>query len=363
MFPLKHPVIMASPDSPHNQLQELIRSKQWNSALVIAYEMLETQPESSWLHTTLGKIYYHLQEYKHAETSLKTAIYHHQHYADAHTLLGQVYLKMNRIGSADDHCKQALALDSSDIQALSLHFQIKLAYSDLPAAKECYATIQRLSSDQELLHKLQFDLIRHHANKEPVDHKSEISSRQELLITHPHNSATHAQLAYLYNHFTQESDLAQTHIQTALQHNPTDPQIQETSTLIHRKKNLWLRILTAPTLSLTRPHQISKNEVATVGLVVLALITIAIIGNHTPWIIRTAVFTIITIFFCSYTANLAYQYLHRTEIIHRHGKTSHFKAPYLNIHLLPFPKRRLIIVTLTILSWAALALSLFLITR
>lgn len=354
---------MASEDPEHKQLQEHIRSQEWNRALEITFQLLETQPQSSWLHTTMGKIYTHLNELTYAETSYKSAIYYHPHHADAHTQLGHLYLKMNRIGSADDHCKQALAIDSSDTAAWVLYFHIKLAYGDIPSAKESYTTIKSLGADQELLSTLNFNIIRHPLNKTPIDADTEITSRLNLLEKNPKNPITHSQLAYLYNRFTTKNDLAEKHIQTALADNPTDPQSQETSTLIRRKKKLWLRILTAPAQALTRPQQIHKTEVAIVGLVFIALIILASFGARHPWMARAGIFSIIAMFFCSYTANLSFQYLHSTEIIHQHCKISHFKAPFRTIHCLRYPKRRLLILTLTLISWAVLALTLFLITR
>lgn len=313
---------MAAGESLHNQLQESMDSEQWDHALVVAHEMLETQPESFWLHTALGKIYYHLREFIYAETSLKTAIYHHDSHAEAHAYLGLVYLKMKRIGTADDCCQKALELDSSDLQAWTLCFHIKLAYKDLPTAKECYAALDRLGADEKLLNQLGFALIRHPANKEPIDFQSEIASRKELIVDQPLNDVLHGQLAYLYNKFTKHSEQAEMHVQIALKHHPTDPQVQETAMLIQRKKNIWLRILTAPAQAFTRADQLDKNELAAVGLMLIAFLSIAAFGIREPWIIRFGILGLITAMFCSYTGNLAFQYLVTTEIIHRHGKTS-----------------------------------------
>ncbi len=352
----------------HQQLQQHINSLKWESAKGVAYEMLESQPESSWLHTSLGKILYHLREYQHAETHLKTAIYHHDNHAEAHAYLGHVYLGMNhpRIGSAGDCANKAISLDGSNILAWSLLFNVKLAYSDLPAARDCYAKLKQLGAEQGLLSVLNFNLIRHPANKEPVDFEAEIKTRKEQLETKPENHITHAQLAYLYNRFTNKSDLAEHHIHQAVSNDPTsvtDPQIQETSMLIQRKKNFWLRILTAPAQSIIRPTQIDKNEVAAVGIAMISLITFATFGNQHPWMIRAGIFGLIALFFCSYTANLAFQYLVRTENYHRTNQTSLLKEPFLQIHLLPFKKRTPIIISLTLLSWIILGLFLYFLTR
>lgn len=354
---------MAAGESLHNQLQESMDSEQWDHALVVAYKMLETQPESSWLHTALGKIYYHLREFIYAETSLKTAIYHHENHAEAHAYLGLVYLKMTRIGTADDCCQKALDYDSSSLHAWTLCFRIKLAYKDIATAKECYATLERLGADEKLLNALRFDLIRHPANKEPIDVESEITARKNLIVAQPLNYIPHGQLAYLYNKFTKESDQAEMYVQLALKHHPTDPQIQETAMLIQRKKNIWLRILTAPAQSFTRPDQLDKNELAAVGLMLIAFLSIAAFGIREPWMMRFGVLGLIVVMFCSYTANLAFQYLLSTEIIHRHGKTSLFKEPSRNIHCLPFQKRALVIATLTLIAWVIFGLFLYLLTR
>ena len=354
---------MAAGESLHDQLQESMDSQQWELARDVAYKMLESQPESSWLHTSLGKIFYHLREFEHAEAHLKTAIYHHENHAEAHTYLGQVYLGMKRIGSADDCSKKAISLDGADHLAWSLSFNTKLAYGDIAGAKDCYTTLQRMGAEDGLLSILRFNIIRHPANKETVDHDAEISARKEQLLSDSENYITHAQLAYLYNRFTKEFDLAEKHVQKALNANPADPQIQETAMLIQRKKTLWLRILTAPAQSFTRPDQIDKKEINWVGVVFLSLILVATFGKEDPWMIYFGVFSLIALLFCSYTANLAFQYLARTEVFHRLGKTSLLKAPFRSVHCLPFQKRALVICSLTAMSWIVLGASLYLLTH
>lgn len=354
---------MATGDTEHYQLQEHIRAQQWNRALEIVFLLLKTQPESSWLHATMGKIYTQLNELKYAETSFKSAIYYHPQHVESHTQLGLLYLKMKRVGSADDHCKQALALDSSGIIPWTLYFRIKLAYSDIPAAKDSYTTIKNLGAAPELLSTLNFSLIRHPLYKEPINADAMIDSRLELLEQHPNNQIAHAQLAYLYNRFTTKNDLAEKHIQIAIKHLPTDPQVQDTAILIRRKQNLWIRSLTAPALALTHPTQIHKNERTLVALVFIALVIFSSFGAHYPWMARTGIFAIIALFFCSYTANSAFQYLTSTEILHQANQTSLITGTYHKINLLPLTQRTIIASFITILAWASLALIFHLITR
>ena len=357
------PIDMATESAEHRQLQENISSQKWDSALEVAFQLLESQPESSWLHTTMGKIYEQLHELTYAETSYKSAIYYNSQHTEAHIQLGNLYLKMRRIGSADDHCKQALTLDSSDLQGWVLYFHIKLLYSDISSALESYNTIKRLGATEELLSLLDFDLLRHPNYKKPVDSDIEINSRLKLLEKNPESHITHAHLAYLFNKFTNKPDLAEQHLKIAIQHLPSNPQVQEAAILIRRKHKLGVRLLTAPAQALTRPQQLSKNELAAVGITVIFLIALTALGSSHPSFIRYGIFSIITLFFCSYTSNQAFQYLTTTEVFHEAEKTSLIRGDYSHIHCLPYPKRRMLVITTTLLSWAALALCLYLLTR
>jgi len=162
---------MSESDSEHKQLKQHIDAKQWDQALTVAFELLKTQPQSSWLHATMGGIYHKINELGYAETSFKSAIYYQDSNVDAHTQLGFVYLDMNRIGPADDHCRIALSVDQSYTEAWLLGFKIKLAYSDLPASREIYDILKRHQVNPNILRNLDFHLKRHPQNKQAFDHK------------------------------------------------------------------------------------------------------------------------------------------------------------------------------------------------
>jgi len=94
---------MSISDSEHTRLKEHLESQQWNKALEVTFELLESQPESSWLHMAMGNIYHKMNELLYAETSFKSAIYYQDSNVEAYTSLGFVYLAMGRIGTADDN--------------------------------------------------------------------------------------------------------------------------------------------------------------------------------------------------------------------------------------------------------------------
>ena len=358
---------MAISDSEHKRLKEHLDTKQWDQALEVAFELLESQPESSWLHTTMGSIYRKMNELSYAETSFKSAIYYQDTNIEAHTDLGFVYLDMGRIGTADDHCRQALGMDASYTPAWHLGFKIKLAYSDLPAARNIHATLRRHRADDDLLRALDFDLIRHPQNKQTVDYKSEIAMREALITEENLDHAIHGELAYFYNQYTEEEEKAKFHSEIALKKFPVKPNTILTSALIQRKSPLWLRILTAPILALLRPKDIPRNEVAIAGFTFILLFSLVVFGqkidSSSPWIVQWAMFGIISMFFFSYTAYQAYLYLMTTEVYHQLDKTSLIKGSFESIHKLPITKRKLIICSLTFLSWVTLAALFYLLTR
>jgi len=349
---------MSEPDSEHQRLKQHLDTKQWDQALAVAFELLESQPESSWVHMIMGRIYHKMDELIYAETSFKSAIYHQDSNAEAHTRLGFVYLDMNRTGTADDCCRVALTIDPSFTEAWHLGFKIKLLYSDLPAAKEIHNTLQRHQINPNLLRNLEFDLIRHPQNKEAIDYQTEIDKRQKLIDSEKTDHTIHSELAYFYNRYTNQNDRAKYHIEESLKTYPVKTSTHITNGLIQRKSPLWLRILTAPVLALTRPKELPKNEVSAAGFVCFTLLCLATFGakidSSSPWITQAAIFSIIGIFFTSFTTYQAFLYLNITETYHQLDKTTLFKGSLKPIHQLPLTRRRLIIGTLTILSWLSL---------
>lgn len=354
---------MVAGDSLHHQLQDHLDSQQWEEARDIAYQLLENTPESSWLHSTLGIIYFSMNQYKGAETHLKHAIYHQENHAEAHAYLGKVYLKMNRMGSADDCCNRALAIDSSNLKANELAFHLKLAYKDLDGARDCYARLERLGADACTLREMEYSLIRHPSHKQPIDYASEIISCREHLAVFPQHAHSHAQLASLYHRYTDDSELAEKHITIALESDLHHLFFQETSMLIQRENNFYLRMLTAPVMSLTRPEKMSKLDVVAVWIITLAIIMFTIINRQNPWMLRAGIFTLIAIYFSSYTGSLAFQYLSYTERFHQLGKTSLLGGMNRNIHCLPYTKRFLLISIFTLSAWMMLAAFLYFLTR
>ena len=358
---------MPDSDSEHKRLKQHLDAKQWDQALAVTFELLKTQPQSSWLHATMGSIYRKINELTYAETSFKSSIYYQNSNVDAHTQLGFIYLDMGRTGTADDHCRIALGIDQSYTEAWLLGFKIKLAYSDLPAAREIYATLKRHQVDPNILRNLDFDLKRHTQNKHPIDYKAEISKREELLNLEATDHTVHSELAYFYNKYTNDVDKAKHHIEESLKHYPVKTSTHMTNAIIQRKRPFWLRILTSPVLSLTRPKELPKNEVATAGFVCFALLCLTAFGSKidsdSPWITQIAIFSIIGMFFVSYTSYQAFLYLKVTESYHQLEKTSLFKGSFQSLHKLPLAKRTWIISILTVSSWLSLGAIFYLLVR
>lgn len=358
---------MSELDSEHQQLKSHLDAQQWDQALGITFEMLKTQPESSWLHATMGSIYYKMNEFGYAVTSLNSAIYYQDTNVEAHTNLGFIYLAIGRVGTADDQCRKALAIDESYTPAWHLGFKIKLAYSDLPAAKEIHATLRRYRAEEPLLRSLDFDLIRHPQNKDAVNLQAEIIKRENLTSKEKPDHAVHSELAYLYNQCEDETQKTQQHIEIALKKFPVEPSTIATYALIKRRSPLWLRVLTAPMLALTRTKQIPRNEVAAVGVFFIFLLILILLSpllyKTAPWLSICAVFSLITTLFISYTSFQSFLYLTTTEIYHQHHKASLLKGSLKSIHQLPYKKRTIIICSLTLLSWYSLGTLLYLLTQ
>ncbi len=358
---------MSELNSEHQQLKSLLDAQQWDKALDLTFEMLKTQPHSSWLHLTMGNIYHKMNELGYAVTSMNSAIYYQDTNVEAHTSLGFIYLAMGRVGAADDQCRNALAIDETYTPTWHLGLKIKLIFSDIHAAREIHAKLSRQGVDEQLLRSLDFEIIRHPLNKQEVDHQTEIHKRKNYLSSDSPDHAIHAELAYLYDQYTDENKKAQQHIETALQKFTENPGTIATYALIQRKSSIWLRALTAPMLALTRPKQTPLNDLVAVRaffIILLGFILLSpLVYEDVPWLSMCTVFTFIISLFISYTSFQAFLYLITTEIYHQHNKTKLLKGALKSMHLLPYKKRIILICSLTLVSWCSLAALLYSLTQ
>jgi len=219
-----------------------------------------------------------------------------------------------------------------------------------------------------LLRELDFELIRHPQNKETVDFKSEIETREAMLSEENPDHAIHGELAYFYNQYTNENEKADQHIQIALKKFPVSSSSLTTHALIQRRTPLWLRFLTSPILTITKPKQIPHREVSITGALFILFLGLAFLStltfkDHAQSIAISMVFSLIGFLFISYTTLQAFFYLVTTEVYHQHDKISQLKGSLKAVHALPLSKRKLIVSSFTLLSWITLALLLYLLAK
>jgi len=334
------------------QMSELIASGQWEKARDVVYKMLVRQPESSWLHCNMGSILYNLWDCENAEIHLKTAIAQDPNYSDAYNYLAYVYMRMGRMGTADDCNKTALALDPTDSSNLELAIHLALFYDNLPQAEHHLRTLEREIPEGAILTSQRTAVLSHPKSKNKLDAAKQIEAQEKALTQDPEHTAAHAELAALYLKHTKDYSKAEKHIKHALQNEPANKNYHQLYTNIIRKRNPLMRILSWP-FGLFGGHgkEDSQYIILIIGMLAIALLGTSLPPHLHPFL-QAFVIVMAVLFIVIYPMVKLYEYLTLTEYFHETNQVYLFKGPLRKIHQLPYFTRFSIFALALLSIWA-----------
>lgn len=108
---------------------------------------LKSSPESSVGYYFLGKVQYHLKEFKSSVSALTKAIQQNPKYADAYFYLGQNYFELNRFNLAIENYKKAIELMPDEPDYIE---KLGLTFAENNNTEEAIATLEKaLTKDKQ----------------------------------------------------------------------------------------------------------------------------------------------------------------------------------------------------------------------
>ncbi len=345
---------MADDESLQTKMSKLMADGQWEEARDVVYRLLSMQPESSWIHCNMGSILYNLWDCKNAEIHLKMAIAQDPNYSDAYNYLAHVYMRMGRMGTADDCNKTALTLEPNDQSNLELAIHLALFYDDLPQAEHHLRSLERVIPEGAVLTSQRTAVLSHPKSKNKLDAAKQIEAQEKALTQDPDHTDAHAELAMLHLKHTKDYKRAEKHITLALTKEPANKKYHLLYTDIIRKKNPLMRILSWP-FGLFGSEDREDNHYI---IIIFVMLVIALIGStlppHLMPVLAVFVSLLVGLFLILYPIIKLYEYLTITDYFHKTNQVHLFKGPLRKIHRLSYSSRVSIFSLLLLSIWAIL---------
>ncbi len=331
-------------------LEQLMDSRQWRRAEHLCRDLLVEEPESAYLHQTMGRLAIIDGETRKARQHLETSLQHNPEDGYSHYLLSFVCKMENRVAGALTHIEKALSADPGNAFYWRQLGWLSYEANDFLHAREYALRAVALNPrDVETVRLIaaanaQLDETQGGTKGSP---ERQIEELQKALRLAPDDPFVHYDLSRIFSEELGNLEKAEFHIRSALRVSPDNEDHRKHLFRIIRRQDLLLKIFYAPMglfyWCLASIPAVSKTPY-------FGFLLIILLGGLTVLVFVATVCWAIAFF----PLAIIYEQLIYAEIRARAEQVRSLGSTLPAFYRLPFPVRFGLFVLLVGAFWAAL---------
>ncbi|MGJ8676882.1 MAG: tetratricopeptide repeat protein [Akkermansiaceae bacterium] len=331
----------------HQQLHFYSNSGQSERVIETAQSLLQQDPESAWLHETLGKAFLDEGRTDEAQKHIVKAIALDPNNASSFGQLSRLELIRGRMGTAEDNIQKAIQLDPESSWNWYIAGLLAIHFDDYQRSMLCVAKIRELDPESLWADEIEASAKRNIDGIQKAPKEQQLADQFKILEKNPESDQPLHTIAVIYANEYNDLENAEAYSRKAIAKDPTDKANQKLLFSILRKRDPVLKFLWLP----FQPVKLGLQLIAWSWEKKWPLIFMFFITKYIV-ILGAASFCFFGIFFWPLTK--AYEYLTLADIHKKMGKLSLYSGPMAKLHKQPFLIRFILFLTLISIFWGGI---------